>query len=134
MIDKANVGGSVHELNDTGARGMISTDVFSTAASYAAGDYCIYNNALYKFTAAKSAGAWDTSKVAVTAIASELSALNSRIDSAEEVLSTKITSAGGGIAPEGEISTMYFNPTYGLVFDTKDGKTHRVNISAITTT
>lgn len=86
MIDKANVGGSVHELNDTGARGMISTDVFSTAASYAAGDYCIYNNALYKFTAAKSAGAWDTSKVAVTAIASELSALNSSIDISDQIV------------------------------------------------
>ena len=78
MIDKANVGGAVHEINDTGARGMISPDVFSTAAAYEAGEYCIYNNTLYKFTEAKSAGAWDDSKASATDIASELSALNSR--------------------------------------------------------
>ena len=78
MIDKANVGGTVHDINDTGARGMISPDVFSTAAAYEAGEYCIYNNTLYKFTEAKSAGAWDDSKASATDIASELSALNSR--------------------------------------------------------
>lgn len=77
MIDKANVGGTVHDINDTGARGMISPDVFSTAAAYEAGEYCIYNNTLYKFTEAKSAGAWDDSKASATDIASELSALNS---------------------------------------------------------
>ena len=80
MIDKANVGGTVHDINDTGARGMISPDVFSTAAAYEAGEYCIYNNTLYKFTEAKSAGAWDDSKASATDIASELSALNSRYD------------------------------------------------------
>lgn len=80
MIDKANVGGTVHDINDTGARGMISPDVFSTAAAYEAGEYCIYNNTLYKFTEAKSAGAWDDSKASATDIASELSALNSSIN------------------------------------------------------
>lgn len=81
MIDKANVGGTVHDINDTGARGMISPDVFSTAAAYEAGEYCIYNNTLYKFTEAKSAGAWDDSKASATDIASELSALNSSLNS-----------------------------------------------------
>ena len=80
MIDKANVGGTVHDINDTGARGMISPDVFSTAAAYEAGEYCIYNNTLYKFTEAKSAGAWDDSKASATDIASELSALNSSLE------------------------------------------------------
>lgn len=85
MIDKANVGGTVHDINDTGARGMISPDVFSTAAAYEAGEYCIYNNTLYKFTEAKSAGAWDDSKASATDIASELSALNSSIEGLEGV-------------------------------------------------
>ena len=85
MIDKANVGGTVHDINDTGARGMISPDVFSTAAAYEAGEYCIYNNTLYKFTEAKSAGAWDDSKASATDIASELSALNSSFESGVKI-------------------------------------------------
>lgn len=80
MIDKANVGGTVHEINDTGARGMISPDVFSTASNYEAGEYCIYNNTLYNFTEAKSSGAWDDSKASATDIASELSSLNSSLN------------------------------------------------------
>ena len=94
MIDKANVGGTVHDINDTGARGMISPDVFSTAAAYEAGEYCIYNNTLYKFTEAKSAGAWDDSKASATDIASELSALNSSIVVKE--FSKTISIAKGG--------------------------------------
>lgn len=31
---------------------------FSTGTSYATGDLCIYGGALYRFTAAHSAGAW----------------------------------------------------------------------------
>ena len=102
MIDKANVGGTVHDINDTGARGMISPDVFSTAAAYEAGEYCIYNNTLYKFTEAKSAGAWDDSKASATDIASELSALNSRIDS--RIIQSEIFK--GDVACEANVQKM----------------------------
>ena len=54
-------------------------DVFSTTKSYSTGDYCIYNNVLYLFTADKSAGTWDASKVAATLVGTELSKVNSRI-------------------------------------------------------
>lgn len=108
MIDKANVGGTVHDINDTGARGMISPDVFSTAAAYEAGEYCIYNNTLYKFTEAKSAGAWDDSKASATDIASELSALNSSITVKEFSVSKKVAANeqasvtfNGDIIPDG---------------------------------
>ncbi len=77
-IEKISVGGNEYDVCDATARAM-NSDEFSTAASYTAGDYCIYNNTLYKFTAAKSAGAWDSSKVAATQIGDELSQLNSNL-------------------------------------------------------
>lgn len=54
------------------------TDAFSTSQAYNAGDYCIYNNTLYRFTENKTAGEWDDSKVTSTLIGTELSGLNSR--------------------------------------------------------
>lgn len=78
-IEKINVGGTQYDVCDTVARAAVS-DEFSTGATYAAGDYCIYENTLYKFTAAKEPGAWDASKVAATQIGDELSQLNGKID------------------------------------------------------
>ena len=46
-----------------GIRG--SSQAFDATAAYSAGDYCIYENVLYRFTSAKSAGAWDSAIVAV---------------------------------------------------------------------
>ena len=54
-------------------------DAFSTTKAYSTGDYCIYNDVLYKFTADKDAGPWDASKVTSTLVATELSSLFSRI-------------------------------------------------------
>lgn len=79
-IEKINVGGTQYDVYDTVARAAIS-DEFSTGATYAAGDYCIYENTLYKFTAAKAPGAWDASKVTATQIGDELSQLNGKIKS-----------------------------------------------------
>ena len=53
------------------------TDAFSTSQAYNAGDYCIYNNTLYRFAEDKAAGEWDDSKVMSTLIGTELSGLNS---------------------------------------------------------
>lgn len=57
------------------------TDAFSTSQAYNAGDYCIYNNTLYRFAEDKAAGEWDDSKVMSTLIGTELSGLNSRFHS-----------------------------------------------------
>ena len=43
-------------------------DEFSTATAYTTGDAVIYENALYKFTADKAAGAWDSTKVTATTV------------------------------------------------------------------
>ena len=46
-------------------------NAFDSSASYAVGDLCIYNNALYRFTATKTAGAWDSTKITVTTLDAE---------------------------------------------------------------
>lgn len=56
------------------------SDVFSDQKTYEVGDYCIYNNVLYKFIAQKTAGAWDSSKASVTTIDAELKSLLNQIN------------------------------------------------------
>ena len=48
------------------------TDQYDSTHSYVIGDYCIYENTLYRCTGATT-GAWDSSKWSATSIASELS-------------------------------------------------------------
>ena len=75
-VKKINISGNEYDIKDANAQAMIS-DEFDSGTSYTTGDYCIYENALYKFTSDKSAGAWDSGKVAATSIDTELSSLNS---------------------------------------------------------
>lgn len=67
------------------------TDAFSTSQAYNAGDYCIYNNTLYRFAEDKAAGEWDDSKVMSTLIGTELSGLNSSNNVITDVLTTGIS-------------------------------------------
>ena len=57
------------------------SDAFSTEKDYAIGDYCIYLNSLYRFTTAKSAGAWDGAAVVPVTIAQEMQDFSTRIES-----------------------------------------------------
>lgn len=98
-IEKINVGGTQYDVCDTVARAALS-DEFSTEGTYAAGDYCIYENTLYKFTAAKEPGAWDSSVVEATQIADELSELNGKIQS------------GTYTVPSGGNGEIVFNPPF----------------------
>ena len=75
-VKKINISGNEYDIKDANAQAMIS-DEFDSGTSYTTGDYCIYENVLYKFTSNKSAGAWDSGKVAATNIDTELSSLNS---------------------------------------------------------
>lgn len=56
----------------------IDSDVFSKDIAYAVGQYCIYNNTLYKFIAEKLAGEWDESKVEKTSVVEELLLLQNK--------------------------------------------------------
>lgn len=58
---------------------MLATP-FSETESYTAGKYVTYNGQYWRFTADKTAGAWDASKAEATNIGAELSALNANND------------------------------------------------------
>ena len=60
-------------LKEMGALDPIG-DEFSSSTTYAVGDFCIYNNTLYKCTTAiATASEWDESKWEATTVAAELS-------------------------------------------------------------
>lgn len=75
------INGEAVYYKDSTARDMISEDAFSETKAYAVGDYCIYDNVLYKFTTAKAAGAWNASVVSAVTITSELGVLNDNLES-----------------------------------------------------
>ena len=60
--------------------GNMVSDAFSITKAYVIGDYAIHENVLYKFTAAKAAGAWDASKVQAVTVANELCELNGKMN------------------------------------------------------
>lgn len=55
----------------------IIAEDFDNASAYVAGDYCVYNGSLYRFTADKSAGGWNSSVVEQVIACDEL---NKRIE------------------------------------------------------
>ena len=63
VLDAAKNQALSQTLADTPDKGALGYPTFSTVTAYTAGDIVYYNNKLYKFTANKSAGAWDASKV-----------------------------------------------------------------------
>lgn len=79
-IEKINVGGNEYDVCDAQARAM-AADAFSEGESYTAGKICIHENKLCMFTADKSAGPWDASKVKETTLAEIYSELNSSLNS-----------------------------------------------------
>lgn len=58
----------------------IIAEDFNSASAYVAGDYCVYNGSLYRFTADKSAGSWNSSVVEQVAVCVEL---NNRLEKSE---------------------------------------------------
>lgn len=73
----------------------VISDEFSTEKTYSSGEYAIYNNTLYRFTAAKPAGAWDASKVQAMTVAGALRELNANIGKKQDA-STAITTGNIG--------------------------------------
>lgn len=71
-------------------------DEFSKLNSYAVGDYCIYQNKLYKCNTATN-GDWDASKWTETSVGDELKSVNSnleKINNFQFVIETAITESG----------------------------------------
>lgn len=69
-LEKVNVGGNEYDISDPKVRSMVS-DAYNQDTQYAVGDYCIYENALYKCVTAAT-GAWDATKWKKTAVGTEL--------------------------------------------------------------
>lgn len=63
-LNKDNVNQIIGAIGTAVLNKLIPT--FSTSGTYTKGQYVIYNNVLYRFTADKSAGAWDTTIVEAT--------------------------------------------------------------------
>ncbi len=72
------------------------TDAFSEGKSYAVGDYCIYLNSLYRFTAAHS-GPWSGTAVVPVTIAGELKAVSGGVAAVSSSLPNDYYSLKNGI-------------------------------------
>lgn len=64
--------------------GMLATP-FDPEQDYTAGQYVTYNKQYWKFTATKSAGAWDASKAVATNVGTELSSVNANLTSEDRI-------------------------------------------------
>ena len=76
---KFKIGEAWYPAMDEAARESIAP-VFSTTTAYAVGDYIYYDDKLYRFTAAHSAGTWNTSQV------TEVTVGNAKADKANEIM------------------------------------------------
>ena len=79
MLDSTGqaIAGAIQGLNPT-IPAFIS-DAFSVERNYSKGDICIYDNKVYEFTSAKSAGAWDSTKVTQTTIGAVCTSLSNSL-------------------------------------------------------
>ena len=94
-VDTEGTQMSAAQLNQmTGAINKLMTDIaaeFSASISYAVGDYCMYNDQLYRFTTAHAAGAWNSNHVtSVSKITNEM-----RADNTPTANSNKLVRSGG---------------------------------------
>lgn len=76
---------------------------FSTSASYSAGDYVLYNDEIYKFTANHAAGAWTGSDATKTTVAAVFATLETAVDAVDDRVDTVV----GELAPAFSTETAY---------------------------
>lgn len=72
-----------NQTNILSTQNMICDTEFSTSTAYAVGDYVTYNNSLYEFTSAHSAGDWNSNEVTEVSVVGIIGDINSVL---EEVL------------------------------------------------
>ena len=79
-VQPADVFTEIYADIETRAKKTVITDVYDNTATYAVGDYCIYNNVLYRCkTAITTAESFDAAKWDATNIADEIAANTSNI-------------------------------------------------------
>lgn len=80
------------------------SDAFSALKNYEKGGYCIYNNVLYKFTEAKTAGEWDPEKVVATSVDEEMRELNENMNKCVLLFDRNITNTSTEYAINDDVS------------------------------
>lgn len=103
-VDK-HLTGAINELHTING---YSYDAYDDTATYAVGDLCIYNNALYKCTTAiTTAEAWNANHWTAMSIANEISAKADNISTLISVTpNSKLTSDGRVFAKFGKVITL----------------------------
>ena len=69
---------------------------FSATAAYAAGDYVIYSNTLYRFKAAHAAGAWTGTDAVEAKLGPDVAKTNSALNDQATMLGSKYMLFGSG--------------------------------------
>lgn len=108
------------------------SDVFSDQKPYEVGDYCIYNNVLYKFIAQKTAGAWDSSKASVTTIDAELKSLLNQINTLNSGIKNKfinLRSIGAGTNATGKYIQIFIDENNAIQFQLYNNNPNRLAIT-----
>lgn len=94
---------------------------FSASTSYAAGDYCTYQGALYRFSAAHAAGAWTGTDAAVVSLAGDVSDLRSAIEDVSglsDEVKEALLACFANVAWIGDDGQDYYNALYQALYNT----------------
>ena len=105
----------------------ISSDAYDNSKSYAVGDYCIYDNKLYRcITAIESAEAFNIAKWEQTTVGKEVKQLNSNlVESADYLVPKKLNDSSSVINGYVDMGKFYEASSYGTVcVPCEKGKTY----------
>ena len=94
-------------LDKINANEKMISEAFAPEQDYVDGDYCIYNNTLYKFITRKNAGDWDETAVQKTNICAEFK------DALGGLKLRKISEQDYQNLPDKGKNTVYFSPEEG---------------------
>ena len=121
--------GNIDDLNTVKADNSILGDAFSTSSAYAIGDYVIYQGALYRFTSAHTAGAWDSSEVTQVVAMEELADLQALVESRQKFYVSGTASAGSSFTiTDARINSEHWRvPKNGIYFGTPGNVTTGVH-------
>lgn len=100
-------------------RNALGFPLFSTVTAYAVGDKCFYDRRLYKFTAAKTAGAWDSTKVTEFSIKEYCDAITEALEN--KIVSGEVIPALADNLASWAGSTQNANYTQEAVVETTGG-------------
>ena len=93
----STINGNISSLNNTKLNKTVVTDVYSISSTYAVGDYCIYENTLYKCTTAiTTAEAWNSAHWTAVNISDELESIKGELSN--KLNSNKVIQENGTVS------------------------------------